>query len=175
FHARMRTRMLEFRFVHNIFSTSTHHAHPKDEIPLQVIHLSGERDELTLKKYYAQNGIQACVFSFLHEMEKAYALADLVISRAGAMALTEIASWGLPVVLIPYPHAGGHQNANAEFFAAHHPTYVIREENLSPKSFKKAIETLLKEKRGDSLSFASEKIFNPQAAQQMVREIECLK
>ena len=47
-------------------------------------------------------------------MEAGYALADVAVARAGAVTVSELAAFGLPAVLIPYPHAGGHQRANAQ-------------------------------------------------------------
>jgi UDP-N-acetylglucosamine--N-acetylmuramyl-(pentapeptide) pyrophosphoryl-undecaprenol N-acetylglucosamine transferase len=52
--------------------------------------------------------------AFLDRMELAYAVADLVVARAGASSIAEVAACGLPSILVPYPHATGrHQDANA--------------------------------------------------------------
>ncbi len=84
---------------------------------LQFVHLSGEADEAFLRDAYEKNGFRAKVMSFCGEMELAYSAADLVVSRAGAGTLTEIAAFGLPAILIPYPHAAGnHQVHNARGF-----------------------------------------------------------
>lgn len=84
---------------------------------LQFIHLSGERDEAFMRDAYAQNGFAANVMSFCDRMELAYSAADLIVTRAGAGTLTEIATFGLPSILIPYPYAAGdHQAHNATVF-----------------------------------------------------------
>jgi UDP-N-acetylglucosamine--N-acetylmuramyl-(pentapeptide) pyrophosphoryl-undecaprenol N-acetylglucosamine transferase len=58
------------------------------------------------------------VLPYLHEIHEAYSLADLIVSRAGAASLTEIAAFGLPSVLVPFPYAADdHQTANARIFA----------------------------------------------------------
>ena len=55
--------------------------------------------------------------SFCNQMELAYSAADVVVARSGASTLTEIAAFGLPSILIPYPHAAGnHQWHNARIF-----------------------------------------------------------
>lgn len=84
---------------------------------LQFVHLAGARDEQILRETYEKNGFQAKVMSFCNEMELAYSAADVVVARSGASTLTEIAAFGLPTVLIPYPHsAGNHQWHNARVF-----------------------------------------------------------
>ena len=84
---------------------------------LQFVHLTGTRDEPFMRESYEKNGFQAKVMSFCDEMELAYSAADVVVARSGASTLTEIAAFGLPAVLIPYPHAAGnHQWHNARAF-----------------------------------------------------------
>ncbi len=83
----------------------------------QFVHLSGPRDEAMLRAAYETNGFQASVMSFCSEMELPYSAADLVIARSGAATLTELAVFGLPAILLPYPQAtGNHQWHNAKVF-----------------------------------------------------------
>jgi len=83
----------------------------------QFVHLSGPRDEAMLRAAYEKNGFKANVMSFCNEMELPYSAADLVIARSGAATLTELAVFGLPAILLPYPHAtGNHQWHNAKVF-----------------------------------------------------------
>ena len=66
---------------------------------------------------YDQSGFRAHVMSFCSEMEWPYSAADLVIGRSGAATLTELAVFGLPAILLPYPQAAGnHQWHNAKVF-----------------------------------------------------------
>ncbi len=74
------------------------------EIPAQTLRITGK----------GKSAAGDVVVEYLDEMEYAYSAADLAISRAGAMAIAELAFFGLPTILIPYPHAAhDHQRANA--------------------------------------------------------------
>jgi UDP-N-acetylglucosamine--N-acetylmuramyl-(pentapeptide) pyrophosphoryl-undecaprenol N-acetylglucosamine transferase len=102
----------------------------KDEA--QFVHLSGPRDENFVRESYEKNGLNAKVMSFCSEMELAYSAADLVVSRSGAATLTEIAAFGLPAVLIPYPQAAGdHQLHNARFLEQAGAARVIEQSLLT--------------------------------------------
>jgi len=84
---------------------------------VQFVHLSGARDEAFVREVYEKNGMPAQVLSFCHAMEDVYSAADVVIARSGAATLAEIAAFGLPAILVPYPHAAGnHQWHNAQQF-----------------------------------------------------------
>ncbi|HVM62139.1 MAG TPA: undecaprenyldiphospho-muramoylpentapeptide beta-N-acetylglucosaminyltransferase [Verrucomicrobiae bacterium] len=84
---------------------------------LQFVHLTGSKDERIIREAYRENGVQATVMSFCSQMELAYSVADMVVARSGASTLTEIAAFGLPSILVPYPHAAGnHQWYNARVF-----------------------------------------------------------
>ena len=98
---------------------------------VQFVHLSGAKDEAFAREAYERNGFNAKVMGFCSEMELAYSAADLVISRAGAATLTEIAAFGLPAILIPYPHAGGnHQTHNASVFERAGAARLIEQADL---------------------------------------------
>lgn len=84
---------------------------------VQFVHLTGAHDEQFVRESYEKNGIRGKVMSFCDQMELAYSAADVVVARSGASTLTEIAAFGLPAILIPYPQAAGnHQWHNARVF-----------------------------------------------------------
>lgn len=84
---------------------------------LQVIHLTGKNDEAAARRAYAEVGVPAYVAAFCHQMQEAYSAADFAIARSGAASLSELAYFGLPSILIPYPAAAeDHQTLNAEVF-----------------------------------------------------------
>jgi UDP-N-acetylglucosamine--N-acetylmuramyl-(pentapeptide) pyrophosphoryl-undecaprenol N-acetylglucosamine transferase len=102
------------------------------DLPLQVIHLAGARDERMVADNYQRENISAYVAAFHHQMEIPYNAADLVIARAGAASLAEIAFFALPAILVPYPYAADdHQTRNAEIFARAGAAVLLREPELS--------------------------------------------
>src|SRR5439155_19460077 len=82
-------------------------------------HQTGAAEVEEVRAAYAALGLPARVEPFIADMGGAYAAADLVISRAGAMSCAEITAVGLPAILVPYPHAADdHQRRNAEVLVA---------------------------------------------------------
>ena len=99
---------------------------------VQFVHLSGLCDERFMREAYERNEFEAKVMSFCNQMELAYSAADLVVARSGAATLTELAAFGLPAVLIPYPQAAGnHQWHNARLFERAGAASVVEQLNLN--------------------------------------------
>jgi UDP-N-acetylglucosamine--N-acetylmuramyl-(pentapeptide) pyrophosphoryl-undecaprenol N-acetylglucosamine transferase len=84
---------------------------------IAVIHITGKRDQSWVAERYGQWVLSSEVHPFFGAMDKLFQKADLAITRAGANTLFELAAFGVPALVIPYPHAGGHQKYNAESFA----------------------------------------------------------
>ncbi|MBI3320837.1 MAG: UDP-N-acetylglucosamine--N-acetylmuramyl-(pentapeptide) pyrophosphoryl-undecaprenol N-acetylglucosamine transferase [Candidatus Omnitrophica bacterium] len=113
----------------------------------QVIHLTGMADEAAVKQAYAVQGVQAWVAPFLVEMALAYAHADLAVARAGASTLAELARCGLPAILLPYPHASGHQRMNARLATTVGGGLLLEESQASPERFLVAVRRILTDHR----------------------------
>jgi UDP-N-acetylglucosamine--N-acetylmuramyl-(pentapeptide) pyrophosphoryl-undecaprenol N-acetylglucosamine transferase len=110
---------------------------------LQVIHLAGARDSGRLKDFYSRSGIAGRVFGFIENINEAYSACDLVVSRAGAAAIFELAAFAKPMVLIPYPGRKNNQRFNA-MFLAEKKAAVYRDENgLKEEEFKDLITDLM--------------------------------
>ncbi len=91
---------------------------PGDLRDWQIMHQSGPHDVEELTRAYAAAGVTARVEEFVSDMAAAYRMATLVIARAGATTLSELACAGLPALLIPFPQAADdHQRRNAACFA----------------------------------------------------------
>lgn len=110
---------------------------------LQVVHLCGQKDLAALNQAYARMPVRAKVFAFLDEMHYAYSSADLVISRAGAGSVFEIARFGLPSVLVPYPYAAGHQTENAKFLAGRGAALLLEDQKMSDEMLNGLLDIFL--------------------------------
>jgi UDP-N-acetylglucosamine--N-acetylmuramyl-(pentapeptide) pyrophosphoryl-undecaprenol N-acetylglucosamine transferase len=107
---------------------------PANEQP-EIVHQSGEKLIGELQANYAAVGVQAHCVPFIEDMAGAYAWADLVICRAGALTVAELAAAGVASILVPYPHAvDDHQTANARFLVSVGGAFLLPEDELSADS-----------------------------------------
>ena len=84
---------------------------------------------------------------FINAMAAAYSKADAVISRSGSGSLSEIALWGLPSILIPFPYASeNHQKYNAKAFVDEKAAVMIEEKELTPEILKKELQEIISNK-----------------------------
>jgi len=111
---------------------------------IQVIHLSGARDERLVADNYQREKIPAHVAAFHHAMEEVYSAADFAIARSGAASLAELAAFSLPAILIPFPYAAGdHQTKNAEIFVRAGAALLLKESDLTAESLAQKIRELI--------------------------------
>ena len=88
---------------------------PAEVRPL-VRHQAGERTLDQARRAYVKAGVEAEITAFIEDMPAAYAWADVVVCRAGALTVSELAAAGLGAILVPFPHAvDDHQTANARY------------------------------------------------------------
>lgn len=100
---------------------------------MQIIHISGPLDwpEIEARRQTLGNPTQYHAFPYLHdEMGLALAAADLVVSRAGASALSEFPLFGLPSILVPYPYAWRYQKVNADYLAERGAALMLEDARL---------------------------------------------
>jgi UDP-N-acetylglucosamine--N-acetylmuramyl-(pentapeptide) pyrophosphoryl-undecaprenol N-acetylglucosamine transferase len=99
---------------------------------LAITHQTGERDVELVRDAYRSAGLEARVEAFLYEMDREMTSADVVVSRAGATTLSELAAARRPAILVPYPRAADdHQRKNAEVIARAGGAEVIEEKELT--------------------------------------------
>ncbi len=145
------------------------------QIPVRVIHQTGKRDAPEVARAYESAAIEAEVFDFSPDVARCYSEADLVVSRAGAGAVAEIALFSLPSVLVPYPFAARrHQHANAQMMEEAGAAVVIDEKEMSEKAVAKTLQTLLNWNTLGGMSRAAAAVAAPDAAKRIADEIEIL-
>ncbi len=106
---------------------------PADVRP-QVVHQAGEKQFEALSQAYAQAGVEAELLAFIDDMAARYAWADVVICRAGALTIAELAVAGVGSVLVPFPYAvDDHQTKNAEFLTQAGAAVLMPQDHLSAK------------------------------------------
>ena len=142
----------------------------------QVVHITGALDwpgtAARQGKLPADLAHRYHPYSYLHE-EMAFALAsaDLVVSRAGAATMGEFPLFGLPAVLVPYPHAWRYQKTNAAYLEKEGAAVVLEDAALSEKLLPTLRELLTNEPRLQAMGAASRSMARPDAAEIIANEI----
>jgi len=119
------------RALNEIVAKAVVNLHSKGKA-VQIIHLTGAEDEISVRKTYLESGVTHLVFAFLRNMDQAYGKTSLAICRAGGSTCAELAKFGVPALLIPYPHAASnHQMANAFALKNAGAADVVEEKNCT--------------------------------------------
>ncbi len=106
---------------------------PAEQRP-EVWHQSGPRTEQRTRELYKQVNIEVRLDAFVDDMVSAYQWADLVVCRAGAMTVAELAVAGKPALFVPYPYAvDDHQTGNARYLSDAGAAILIAEGDLTDK------------------------------------------
>ena len=109
----------------------------------KVIHQAGDKHLVELQRRYAELGVTADIRPFIDDMPAAYAQADLVICRSGAMTVSELAACGVASCLIPFPHAiDDHQTANAKFLSDAEAAILLPQELLNAQDLALMIQNI---------------------------------
>lgn len=144
-------------------------------LPLaQVVHVSGELDwqEVAHARQALTEAEQARyrAYPYLHnEMGAAFRCADLVIARAGASSLGEFPRFGLPAILVPYPHAWRYQQVNAEYLARQGAAVVLPDGELPQRLAAEVCGLLGASERLAAMRQAMQQLDQPQAALEIAR------
>lgn len=114
------------------------------EIRPEVRHQAGKKTFETASKAYKDAMVEAEVLSYIEDMAEVYAWADLVICRAGAMTISELAAAGVASVLVPFPYAvDDHQTANARYLSEEGAALLCPQSEITAASLAKALEKLV--------------------------------
>jgi len=143
---------------------------------IQFLHQTGKNDYDAVRETYRKWGIKGTVAAFIHQMPEAYAVADLVISRAGATTLAELTAVGRPAILIPYPYAAGnHQELNARRLSEMGAARVILDHELDSETLARNIKDLFNDAGIRSeMQRSSRSLGRPEAAQKVVELVMSL-
>ncbi|MDO5288589.1 MAG: undecaprenyldiphospho-muramoylpentapeptide beta-N-acetylglucosaminyltransferase [Pseudomonadota bacterium] len=113
---------------------------PPGQRPI-VTHQSGAKQIDALRANYEAAGVQAELLPFIDDMARAYAEADVVICRAGATTVTEIAAMGAAAVFVPFPHAvDDHQTTNARFLTEQGAGWLVPQNELTPQGLAQLLQ-----------------------------------
>ncbi len=151
---------------------------------LQVIHISGELDwpevRARRKALPPEGRARYLAFPYLHgqEMGRALAAADLAVARAGASTLGEFPLFGLPAILVPYPHAWRYQKVNADYLVRHGAALRLNDQDLG-RDLLPLIRELLAPRAGPAadrprlakMKAAARALATPDAAQRIARAL----
>jgi len=147
----------------------------KEVTDFQVIHVTGQKDNDEFVRQYGALGIPCRVVPYLDDIARAYTACDLAISRAGAVTVTELALFGVPAVLIPYPFAGGHQKQNALVLQERGAAKIIEEQDLTPEVLRDHVLSFFTKGLGSQkVKESVQDIVRPNAAADLAREVVCL-
>jgi UDP-N-acetylglucosamine--N-acetylmuramyl-(pentapeptide) pyrophosphoryl-undecaprenol N-acetylglucosamine transferase len=135
------------------------------DAPYRVLHVAGTRDYPTL----TAPGSHYILRDYLRPFGTALAAADLAVARSGG-SVFELAQYGLPAVLVPYPHASAdHQTTNAAWMERAGAALVVRDEELTPQRLREAVDEVVA--RRETMAAASRGLARPQAAQEIAAEV----
>jgi len=138
-------------------------------LELHVRHQAGERGIDAARAAYEEAGVTADIGPFIKDMAQAYADADLVICRAGALTISELSAVGVASILVPFPAAvDDHQTANAQFLVREGAAVLIADRDLTPARLAAELKVLC-QGRGKLLAMAERArlVARPRAAEEL--------
>ncbi len=145
--------------------------------PLHVIHQCGQQQLEATRGYYtdAPDTLNATVQAFIHDMAAAYAQADLIICRAGALTVTEVATAGVAALFIPLPSAvDDHQTANAQFLVRCDAASICPQAHLNVEHLLQLLQPLLNRDTLQHMAEQARQLAQPNATQQVAALIQAL-
>lgn len=144
---------------------------PQAQRPV-VTHQAGAQHAEGLQQAYNEAGVQATVLPFIDDMAAAYANADLLICRAGAITISELAVAGVPSVLVPLVvSTTSHQRDNAEWMASYGAAIHLPQDKMSPEQLARLLQSFTREELR-TMAQAARKLGKPGATEAIANELE---
>jgi UDP-N-acetylglucosamine--N-acetylmuramyl-(pentapeptide) pyrophosphoryl-undecaprenol N-acetylglucosamine transferase len=141
---------------------------------LQIIHVAGKENVDAVRDGYARKGARAAVYDFVSDMDALYSAADLVLSRAGAMAIAELAAFETPSVLVPIARSSGdHQRENARAAAKSGGAILLEERDVRTGGLTPILEKLVRrDPQFKAMSLSLRSLARPDAARMILEDLE---
>ena len=135
-----------------------------------IWHQTGKNKLTQVQAAYRQLGIEARSEEFIGDVQQAYQWADMIICRAGALTVSEVAVASVPAIFIPYPYAiDNHQTMNARWLVENKAAELIEQKDLSRESLCALVETMLTdENKLNTMSSQLRALAMPDATEKMV-------
>ena len=140
---------------------------------LAITHQTGERDLEMVRDGYRRAGVQARVEPFLYHMDREMKSADVVVCRAGATTLAEVAASGRTAILVPLPTAtDDHQRRNAEAFARQGAAIMVEQRDVTGERLASELLALAEDRqRRQQIASAARRLARPDAAKVIVDKL----
>jgi len=144
-----------------------------NQMDIQLIWQTGDLFYRTISpEILAKQNERIKIVPFIKKMDFAYGIADLIISRAGALAISELSIVGTPAILVPFPYAAeDHQTKNAAALANEHAAYLISDSEVSSQLFPLFSRLINDEQECQTLGINIRKFALPQAIDSIFQEI----
>jgi UDP-N-acetylglucosamine--N-acetylmuramyl-(pentapeptide) pyrophosphoryl-undecaprenol N-acetylglucosamine transferase len=138
----------------------------------QILHITGAGDSDWAAKEYSRSGVAYRTWAFLDSIEDAYSAANIAVTRSGSSAIFELALFGKPMILVPYPFAMSHQTENARVFSAAGAAIEMQERDLSPEAFAREMSRLAGDRgRLETMEKAARNLSVPRASDNLADEV----
>jgi len=136
----------------------------------EVFHQAGKQHADITHERYVAAGVDAQVAPFIKDMARAYAWADLVICRAGALTVCELAAAGLPAFLVPLPHAiDDHQTHNAQYLAREGAAVLLPQANTDAAALAAQLtEVMMQPEKLEAMGATARRLARPDATRTVV-------
>ncbi len=146
-------------------------------VPLKVFHQCGQKQLEATQARYADvpASLQVEVMPFIEDMAQAYANADLIICRAGALTVTEVATAGVAAIFVPLPSAvDDHQTANAKFLANTSAAKICQQASMTSDSLASLLAPLMNRQVLSEMAVKARQKAQPDATQHVVDLIQAM-
>lgn len=141
----------------------------QNDMTINIWHQTGDRNYEETLAIYKKFSVEARVDAFINDMSEAYSWADVVVCRAGAMTISELAIAGVASILVPYPFAvDDHQTANANYLVNNSAAILMPQKELTAEHLKETIRSLTREKIL-TMSKAAQECAKPEAAEEVAK------